>query len=112
MQGSGWAVLGYDTVGGKLTTFQLYDQQGNMPAGLVPVLVLDVWEHAYYLQYKNVRADYVTAWWNVANWADAGARFDRARAAGGLIVPDVAPPRGSAEPTTMRTAVSIMRHGC
>ena len=70
LQGSGWAVLGYDTLGGRLLTFQLYDQQANVPLGIIPLLQVDMWEHAFYLQYKNVKADYVKAFWNVVNWAD------------------------------------------
>ena len=75
LQGSGWAVLGYDTLGDKLLTFQLYDQQANVPLGIIPLLQVDMWEHAYYLQYKNVKADYVTAFWNVVNWNDVQIRF-------------------------------------
>jgi Fe-Mn family superoxide dismutase len=75
LQGSGWAVLGYDTLGDNLLTFQLYDQQANVPLGIIPLLQVDMWEHAYYLQYKNVKADYVKAFWNVVNWADVGDRF-------------------------------------
>ena len=88
IQGSGWAILAWDSVGQKLITFQLYDQQGNIPLGVVPIVLLDMWEHAFYLDYVNVKADYVTAWWNVVNWADAAERFARARTqAAGLIVP-------------------------
>ncbi|MFX4272279.1 superoxide dismutase [Propionibacteriaceae bacterium Y1685] len=79
IQGSGWSVLAWDTLGQRLNLFQLYDQQGNVPLGQVPVVQLDMWEHAFYLQYKNVKADYVTAWWNVVNWADATERFTTAR---------------------------------
>ncbi|HEY7051440.1 MAG TPA: superoxide dismutase [Mycobacterium sp.] len=75
LQGSGWAVLGYDSLGDKLLTFQLYDQQANVPLGIIPLLQVDMWEHAYYLQYKNVKADYVKAFWNVVNWADVQDRF-------------------------------------
>ena len=78
VQGSGWAVLGYDTLGQKLLTFQLYDQQANVPLGIIPLLQVDMWEHAFYLQYKNVKADYVTAFWNVVNWEDVQERFARA----------------------------------
>ena len=79
VQGSGWAVLAYDSIGKKLAIFQLFDQQGNVPLGLVPLLMLDVWEHAYYLDYKNVRADYIKAFWNVVNWAEVQKRYDAAR---------------------------------
>ena len=66
---------------------QLYDQQSNIALGLVPVVVLDMWEHAFYLDYVNVKADYVKAWWNIVNWADAAARLERARTqTAGLIV--------------------------
>jgi Fe-Mn family superoxide dismutase len=79
VQGSGWAVLAYDSIGQRLIIVQFFDQQGNLPAGIVPLLMLDVWEHAYYLDYKNVRADYVKAFWNIANWENVQKRFDVAR---------------------------------
>jgi len=75
VQGSGWAVLAWDSIGERLVIVQFFDQQGNLPAGIVPLLMLDVWEHAYYLDYKNVRADYVKAFWNIANWANVQKRF-------------------------------------
>ncbi|GAB3624327.1 superoxide dismutase [Mariniluteicoccus endophyticus] len=81
IQGSGWAVLAYDVLGKRLNVFQMYDQQTQVPEGQVPVLQLDMWEHAFYLQYKNVKPDYVKAWWNVANWADAAERFTAAQQA-------------------------------
>ncbi|MCY7395197.1 MAG: superoxide dismutase [Nocardioides sp.] len=88
VQGSGWSVLAWDTIGQRPAVFQLYDQQGNVPVGLVPLLMLDMWEHAYYLQVKNDKATYVKNWWNVVNWADVTLRFERARSQGaGLIVP-------------------------
>ncbi|MFI2489545.1 superoxide dismutase [Promicromonospora kroppenstedtii] len=88
IQGSGWAVLGWDSIGGRLLVFQLFDQQANVPLGITPLLMLDMWEHAFYLDYLNVKADYVKAFWSLANWADVGARLDRARATtGGLLVP-------------------------
>ena len=87
VQGSGWAVLAYDSIGQKLIIVQFFDQQGNLPAGIVPILMLDVWEHAYYLDYKNVRADYVKAFWNIVNWANVQQRFDVAREkTNGLLV--------------------------
>ena len=80
LQGSGWAVLGYDHIAGRLIIQQLTDQQGNISVDFTPVLMLDMWEHAFYLQYKNVKADYVQAWWNVVNWDDVNERYAKAAA--------------------------------
>ena len=86
VQGSGWAVLAWDSLGQRANVVQLFDQQGNLPAGTVPLLMLDVWEHAYYLDYLNVRADYVKAFWNIANWQDVAKRLEAARSqTSGLI---------------------------
>ena len=79
VQGSGWAVLAWDALGQRANIVQMFDQQGNLPAGTVPLLMLDCWEHAYYLDYLNVRADYVKAFWNIANWQDVAKRFETAR---------------------------------
>ena len=89
IQGSGWSILAWDTIGQRLNIFQLYDQQGNVPMAQIPIVLLDMWEHAFYLQYFNVKADYVKAWWNVVNWADAQQRYAAAVAASstGLITP-------------------------
>jgi Fe-Mn family superoxide dismutase len=88
IQGSGWSMLVWDTLGQRLNIVQLYDQQGNLPLAQIPIVLLDMWEHAFYLQYKNVKADYAKAWWNVVNWADAKARFNAAKAqTAGLISP-------------------------
>lgn len=78
LQGSGWAVLAWDSISSRLVIFQLFDQQGNVPVGVTPLLMLDMWEHAFYLDYLNVKADYVKAWWNVVNWQNVAARFDNA----------------------------------
>jgi superoxide dismutase, Fe-Mn family len=75
IQGSGWAYLAWDTIGNQLIIGQLYDQQGNLPVLTVPLLMLDMWEHAFYLDYQNVKADYVTAFWNIINWDDVAKRF-------------------------------------
>ena len=86
IQGSGWSILAWDTLGQRLNILQLFDQQGNIPAAQIPIVLLDMWEHAFYLQYKNVKADYVKAFWNIVNWADVAKRFDGARKnATGLI---------------------------
>ena len=75
LQGSGWAVLAYDKIGERLVIEQMTDQQGNLSIDLVPLLLLDMWEHAFYRQYKNVKADYVAAVWNVFNWDEVAARY-------------------------------------
>ncbi|KTR08707.1 MULTISPECIES: superoxide dismutase [Curtobacterium] len=79
IQGSGWSVLAWDQVGQKLTTFQLFDQQANVPLGVVPIFMLDMWEHAFYLDYLNVKADYVKAVWNIVDWENVAARFANAK---------------------------------
>ncbi|UCR89723.1 superoxide dismutase [Mycetocola spongiae] len=87
VQGSGWSVLAWDAVGQQLIVQQFFDQQSNFPAGIIPVLMLDVWEHAYYLDYQNVRADYVKAFWNIVDWENVQKRFENARSnANGLLV--------------------------
>ncbi|MGR2751678.1 superoxide dismutase [Agromyces arachidis] len=78
VQGSGWAVLAWDSIGQRMVIVQFFDQQGNLPAGIVPLLMLDVWEHAYYLDYQNVRADYVKAFWNIVDWANVQQRLHTA----------------------------------
>jgi Fe-Mn family superoxide dismutase len=82
VQGSGWGSLAWDTFGEQLYIEQIYDHQGNVGQSGSPLLVIDAWEHAYYLQYLNVRADYVKAVWNIINWDDVATRFEQARAAG------------------------------
>jgi superoxide dismutase, Fe-Mn family len=74
--GSGWAWLVADK--GKLKVVQLPNQNSPLLQGMTPLLGLDVWEHAYYLQYKNKRADYVKAWWNVVNWDNVAMRYKTA----------------------------------
>jgi Fe-Mn family superoxide dismutase len=81
VQGSGWGVLAWEPLGRRLIVEQVYDHHGNVGQGSVPLLVFDAWEHAYYLQYKNVRPDYVTKLWDLVNWADVAARFAAATAA-------------------------------
>jgi Fe-Mn family superoxide dismutase len=79
IQGSGWSILAWDVLGQRLIIEQLYDQQGNLVAASVPLLMLDMWEHAFYLDYQNVKADYVSAFWNIVSWSDVQARFEAAR---------------------------------
>ena len=88
IQGSGWSILAWDSIGQRLIIVQLYDQQGNISIGLTPLLMLDMWEHAFYLDYQNVKGDYVNAFWNIVNWNDVADRFAKARTqTAGLIVP-------------------------
>lgn len=86
IQGSGWSVLGWDSIGQRLLIFQLFDQQSNVPVGIVTLLMLDMWEHEFYLDYLNVKADYLKAFWNIANWADVAQRFERARTSTGQLI--------------------------
>jgi Fe-Mn family superoxide dismutase len=76
--GSGWAWL--VVTGGKPQILSTANQDSPYMDNQIPVLGLDVWEHAYYLKYQNKRPDYVDAWWNVVNWSAVGKRFDAARA--------------------------------
>ena len=75
--GSGWAWLIVD--GGKLDVISTPNQDSPLMDGKTPILGLDVWEHAYYLKYQNVRPDYIKAWWNVVNWDEVTKRFEAAR---------------------------------
>ncbi len=68
VQGNGWGVLAYEPVSERLVVLQARNHQLNVAWNAIPLLVLDVWEHAYYLKYRNARADYVKAFWNVVNW--------------------------------------------
>jgi Fe-Mn family superoxide dismutase len=81
VQGSGWGVLCYEPTAGRLIVEQVYDHHGNVAQGSTPILAFDAWEHAYYLQYKNVRPDFVKAMWEVVNWPDVAARYAAAVAA-------------------------------
>ncbi|WP_194894007.1 superoxide dismutase [Catenulispora pinisilvae] len=81
VQGSGWGVLAHEPLADRLIVTQVYDHHGNVAAGMTPLLVFDAWEHAYYLQYRNVRPDYVEKLWSIVNWADVAARFSAASTA-------------------------------
>lgn len=80
VQGSGWGVLSYEPLSKRLIVEQVYDHHGNVAQGSTPLLAFDAWEHAYYLQYRNVRPDFVAAMWNVVNWQDVAARYTAATA--------------------------------
>ena len=75
VQGSGWGALAWEPLGQRLVVEQVYDHQGNIGNGTVPLLVLDMWEHAYYLQYLNVKGDWVKAFWKLVDWEDVARRF-------------------------------------
>lgn len=74
--GSGWAWLIADDHG--LSIVDTQNQDSPVSVGKIPILLIDVWEHAYYLKYKNMRADYIKAWWNVVNWKEVERRFNEA----------------------------------
>lgn len=77
--GSGWAALAWDPASGSLLVLQLHDHQSETAQGSLPLMVLDAWEHAYYLQYKNEKAKFFDAVWNLWNWEDVAARYMSAR---------------------------------
>jgi superoxide dismutase, Fe-Mn family len=72
--GSGWSWLVWDGTG--LSVYSTANQDSPVMQGDVPLLGIDVWEHAYYLNYQNRRPDYLAAWWNVVNWPEVARRFD------------------------------------
>ncbi|MBM7517659.1 superoxide dismutase [Nocardioides nitrophenolicus] len=79
VQGSGWSVLTWDVLAQRPYVIQHFDHQGNVPICMVPLLMLDMWEHTYYLQYRNDKATFVQQWWHIVNWADVERRFEAAR---------------------------------
>jgi superoxide dismutase, Fe-Mn family len=79
VEGAGWAILHYLPDTEKLVILQAENQHKLSPWRSIPILVLDVWEHAYYLKYQNRRPDYVAAWWNVINWKKVSERYEKAR---------------------------------
>jgi Fe-Mn family superoxide dismutase len=79
VQGSGWAALSWEPISARLIVEQIYDHQGNVGQGGPPLLALDMWEHAFYLQYKNVKKEWVEAFWNIVNWPDVASRFERVK---------------------------------
>ncbi len=80
IMGSGWGALVWEPLAGRLLTAQIYDHQSNITQAGVPILVLDAWEHAFYLQYENRKTDFFEATWNLWNWKDVAQRFERAKA--------------------------------
>lgn len=78
--GSGWAWLSYDKKAGKLVVESSANQDTPLSEGRTPICGLDVWEHAYYLNYQNRRPDYITAFWNVVDWSKVAERYQAAKA--------------------------------
>ena len=79
VMGSGWAALVWEPIAQRLLTCQIYDHQSNLSQGGIALMVIDAWEHAYYLQYKNQKAAFFTAVWNLWDWEDISARLESAR---------------------------------
>ena len=79
IQGSGWGWLVYNPSSSKIEYVAMSNQDSPRTKGLVPLLGLDVWEHAYYLNYQNKRPDYIAAWWNVVNWDEVDNRLSKAK---------------------------------
>ena len=79
VMGSGWAALVWEPLAQRLLTCQIYDHQSNVGQGSLPVMVIDAWEHAYYLQYKNAKTEFFNAVWNLWNWEDVASRLQAAR---------------------------------
>lgn len=77
VQGSGWAALSWEPVSGSLIVEQVHDHQGNWGSGTLPLLVMDMWEHAFYLQYKNEKKRWAKAFWDIINWEDVSDRLLR-----------------------------------
>ncbi len=75
--GSGWGWLVVDG-SGKLEVYATANQDSPLMKGHTPILGVDVWEHAYYLNYQNRRADYLSAWWDIVNWGEVGRRYEAA----------------------------------
>jgi Fe-Mn family superoxide dismutase len=79
VMGSGWAALVWEPLAQRLLTCQIYDHQSNIGQGSLPLMVIDAWEHAYYLQYKNAKTEFFNAVWNLWNWRDVASRLQAAR---------------------------------
>ncbi len=77
VEGNGWGALVYDPTFGRLYTLGYMNHQNLGIQGAIPILLVDVWEHAYYLKYQNRRAEYVSAWWNVVDWKDVEQRYEK-----------------------------------
>jgi len=79
VMGSGWAAVAWEPLGKRLIISQIYDHQSESPTASVPILVMDAWEHAFYLQYVNEKAKFFDALWNIFNWEDVAGRYAAAQ---------------------------------
>jgi Fe-Mn family superoxide dismutase len=79
VQGSGWGALAWEPLAGRLVVEQVFDHQGNTGNATVPILVVDMWEHAYYLQHRNKKAAWLEAFWQLVNWTDVTERLAKVR---------------------------------
>lgn len=77
VQGSGWGALSWEPLGKRLVVEQVHDHQSNVGVATLPLLVIDMWEHAFYLQYQNRKAEWIAAFWNIVNWQDVAARYGK-----------------------------------
>ena len=75
VEGSGWALLVWQPQWGRVEVLTAEKHEDLTQWGVIPLLVVDVWEHAYYVDYQNRRGDYINAWWNVVNWNDVERRL-------------------------------------
>jgi len=78
IMGSGWAALVWEPIGKRLLITQIYDHQSNLAQAGIPLMVVDAWEHAYYLQYQNRKTEFFESVWKLWNWQDIAARFKSA----------------------------------
>ncbi len=77
VQGSGWGALSWEPLGRRLVVEQVFDHQGNVGNGTLPILVVDMWEHAYYLQYQNRKNEWLKGFWELVDWRDVADRYER-----------------------------------
>ena len=85
IQGSGWAALSWEPISQSLLVEQIFDHQGNSSCGAQPILVMDMWEHAFYLQYRNEKARWIKAFWDLINWQDVSDRLQKAKKGHSLV---------------------------
>jgi Fe-Mn family superoxide dismutase len=79
VEGSGWCALVWNKIFNKLEILQVEKHQNLIQLGSVPILVIDVWEHAYYLKYQNRRAEFIKNWWNLIHWEDVNKKLNQAK---------------------------------